>query len=328
MLKLLLILPVAFFILASCQREIDGFTQSSGNATTTTETPKFKTIRLQSMDPTDLWDVTLAIQRDSVNRKLNIYRDAPATTNTLFDTLYFVYEFNAAGYLTKKFTRNENGQVIPQFIFNRDVSNRLLNVVEMDVFQGGQGDITRYFSYQTSGNTVIIQDSVPDFTFNDSRKAVRHFINQKLMSQQNYEAGNLIDNINYTYNSQGNLSSVKGLNDSTDIIYDNHTLSGWTGLTEFYMGADGYLLKEIKPIDELGYHFMTFLHLTMHEKPFNILFTPPIASITMRGFIDPQRSFYENKTVQYVNEYSSDHKLIKSTINAPGQDAFIISFGY
>jgi hypothetical protein len=203
---LLTLLSLAFF---SCQKEVTETLAANRNSSDSSAV-KIRTIRIEHPDPADFLDVTVAIVYDTPNRKLNVYLDNPATTNTQLDLLSYVYEFNAAGYLTTLHSLDDNMNLVPEFVFTRDGSNRLTTILENDIHQyGPDGPVTHHFSYQTSNGLLVVKDSGSVQSGPTYQKYVRSFSGKQLVSAQRYlnYSGALDGNETFSYNAQGQMIS-------------------------------------------------------------------------------------------------------------------------
>lgn len=327
---LILILTLALF---SCQKEVSE-TLTTNRNTSDSSAAKIRTIRIVNSDPSDPLNVTVAIEYDSVNRKVKVYLDDPATNNTQMDLLSYVYEFNPAGYLATIHSLDDNMNLVPEIIFNRDASNRLVSILENDLHQNGQGGpVTHHFSYQSNNGLQIVMDSTSDQSGPGYMKFVRSFSGQRVISAQRYitYSGALDWNDTFSYNAQGQLVSRKGTHDTTDIVYQNTpSPTGWDGQDELFLGKDAYLLNAFPRA--LGgndsYHFMSFLYNTPLEIIYNVLFMPPVSTVSLHGFWNPNYSMYDSSQVQFTNTFTSDNKMAKIVVAIPGRYAVSYSFGY
>ncbi|MFL5809173.1 MAG: hypothetical protein ACJ749_06595 [Flavisolibacter sp.] len=314
---------------SSCQKDLpDIFSDNQDSS----QSLKLKQIHLEVKDPNDPRDYTFSIKYDSVNHKLNVYLDNPSTVTEIFDQLVYTYEFNPAGYLVKVYAPDNGMNPVLAYTINRDASNQIQSIIEHnpDMVTGGS-DETIYFSYKNIGSDLIVQDSV-------NYSAVGFFQTQTIRLNSNKlpvaigrsGLGSLVDSLDFHYNSLGELSTITGIRDTTEIVLDKSKVAaGWNKQAEIFLGKDAQVLALIDPMYSLLFSFMDINLEDKFETRYNVLLSPPLSRFTRHGFYNaPSYQDYGASQVNFTNSFSADNRLSGITISDGGFGEIKYTFSY
>lgn len=328
--KLLLItacLPIIFGSGTGCQKEL-----SPGilNDSTSGSTPLLRQIRVHSISATDPFSYIFSIQYDTISRKINFYTD-DTTTSTPYDQLVYSYQFNPNGYLIGANVLDNNGVLGPDFIITRNSSDQIQKIVEYNAeeLNGTPYNDTVYYSYSTSGNQMLIQDSVRFHNQSNFLSAKSIFNSQnKLVSSNYFYAGLPNRTENYTYNSQGGVTKVLTDLDTTEFTYDTIMPSNWQNMPLIFLGKDYYLLQKEALTNRLNYQFLTVIIETVFETTYNPLLSKPVKQMVRHGhsFFDP--ASYQSKTINFINSFTAGNLLSSVSILPEGDNPIFFSFKY
>lgn len=328
--KLLLIPACLTFIIGfntGCQKEISPAILKDS---TGVNIPVLRQIQVHSVSSVNPFSLIFSIQYDTINRKINFYSD-DTTTSTPYDRLVYSYQFNPDGYLISADVLDSNGTFGPDFTISRNNTNQIQKIVEYnsEILNGTSYNDTVYYSYSTSGNQMMVQDSV---RFHDQQNFLTEksvFNSQNKLVSANYFYAGLPDGTeNYTYNLQGGVSKIVTDLDTTEFTYDNITPSHWQNMPLIFLGKDYYLLQQEALTNRLNYQFLTVIIETAFETIYNPLLSMPVKQVVRHGhsFLDP--TFYQSKTINFTNSFTTGNLLSSVSILPEGDDPIYYSFKY
>lgn len=326
--NVLVLLSFISILCISCQQEPPDLLPPV--ITDSVSTSKIKTVQITHTDPNDPIDVVFSIEYDTPGRKLNVYMDNPGTSGNIFDELLYSYEFNADGYLTKVSAINYNQVVAPLYVIQRDASNQIQQLLEYDPSNppGSPPDITRHFSYSTSNGQLHVKDSfqaplIPYFqsheiTFNTNKTPARihdfNFAEERTM--------------NFVYNAQNELTTIRDDDDTTTIILDKtQTPLGWNKQAEIFLGKDAYLLSLLRPMYSLSFNFLTVLLDDKFETEYNVLLSQPLQKISRQGMYNFGAA-YGKVDLNFTNTFLADKRLSSVTVNGTGDGSSMSKFSF
>ena len=324
----LFLLFLISILCSSCQQEpTDIFPPNNTDSLIST---KIKTIHVTHTDPSDPIDIILAIQYDTPGRKLNVYLDDPATNTNIFDELLYAYEFNADGYLTKVSAINFNQVVSPLYSIQRDGSNQIQQLLEYDPSNppGSPADITRLFSYTTSGGQLKVKDS---FQY----PMTPYFQSHEISFNTNKLPATIRDfnfaeerTMNFVYNAQNELTTIRGNDDTTTIVLDKtQTALDWNKQAGIFLGKDAYLLGLLRPMYSLSMNFLTVLLDDKFETEYNVLLSQPLQKISRQGLYNFGAA-YGKIDLNFTNTFLPDKRLSAVTINGTGDGSAVSKFSF
>jgi hypothetical protein len=73
---------------------------------------------------------------------------------------------------------------------------------------------------------------------------------------------------------------------------------------------------------------MSFLYNTPLEIFYNVLFMPPVSTVSLHGFYEIDYSRYDSNQAQFTNTYTNNNKLAKIVVTVPGTFPISYTFGY
>ena len=322
---------IVLFCLCSCQKELSvSLDQPLQGSQNSVPAPGFKTIKIQSSDFNDPAGYTYAPQYDSVNRKLNIYQDDPATPGTIYDVLDYVYEFNTDGYLVKESYLDDNLVMQTGYEILRNPANEIQMFIEHDVYDSYPGieKDTLVFSYQNSGGQLVVMESLASGNYFDHSGDTMKFNSNYQLVNLRKNLGTRLDVENYFYDPQGNLTDMKGTFDTINYVYDSHPVAPeWKGNEGYFLGKDAWLLKHLDPVFD-RIHFLTFLYGDFFEEWHNLLFTHPMSGYRAHGMGGPFLTDYADDQVNFTNTYTAGNLPLTMASSGPNGSSITFTFTY